>query len=222
MRSAVIIFPGSNRDRDMIDALTMLTGHRPATVWYADDHIPDVDLIVLPGGFSYGDYLRAGAIAARAPVMAALARHAAAGVMVMGICNGFQILCEAGLLPGVLMLEALVQTAAWLVRVSTDFQKSLILLREARNVRYGSFVRPGERLEMDVSALEITETQSRFKAVGRCEGEVAVQAKLVLEHLNLFYKDSDLAEIYTALRPFWRQRFQLIGGPQALEAAGNA
>jgi phosphoribosylformylglycinamidine synthase I len=103
MRSAVIIFPGSNRDRDMIDALTMLTGHKPATVWHADDHIPDVDLIVLPGGFTYGDYLRAGAIAARAPVMAAVTRHAADGVMVMGICNGFQILCEAGLLPGVLM-----------------------------------------------------------------------------------------------------------------------
>jgi len=125
-------------------------------------------------------------------------------------------------LPGVLMLEALVQTAAWLVRVSTDFAKSLILLREARNVRYGSFVRPGERLRMDVSALEIAETRSRFKAVGRCEGEVAVQARLVLEHLNVADKDADRAEIDTALRPFRRQRFQVIGGPQALEAAGNA
>jgi len=125
-------------------------------------------------------------------------------------------------LPGVLMIEALVQTAAWLVRVSTDFAKSLILLHEARNVRYGSFVRPGGRLRMEVSALEITETRSRFKAVGRCEGEVAVQARLVLEHLNVADKDADRAEIDTSLRPFWRQRFQLIGGPQALEAAGNA
>ena len=122
-------------------------------------------------------------------------------------------------LPGVLMIEALVQTAAWLVRVSTDFQKSLILLREARNVRYGSFVRPGERLEMDVSALEIAETASRFKAVGRCEGQVAVQARLTLEHLNVADEDADRPEIDTALRPFWRRRFQLIGGPQALEAA---
>ncbi len=125
-------------------------------------------------------------------------------------------------LPGVLMIEALVQTAAWLVRVSTDFAKTLILLREARNVRYGSFVRPGERLRMDVSALEIAETRSRFKAVGRCEGEVAVQANLVLEHLNVADSDADRAQIDATLRPFWRRRFQLIGGPQALEAAGHA
>ena len=122
-------------------------------------------------------------------------------------------------LPGVLMIEALVQTAAWLVRVSTDFQKSLILLREARNVRYGSFVRPGGRLEMEVSAVEIAETQSRFKAVGRCENQVAVQARLTLEHLNVTDEDANRPEIDTALRPFWRERFQLIGGPQALEAA---
>jgi len=124
-------------------------------------------------------------------------------------------------LPGVLMLEGLVQTAAWLVRVSTDFQKSLILLREARNVRHGSFVRPGERLEMEVSAIEITETESRFKAVGRCEDQVAVQARLTLEHLNVADCDADRADVDTALRPFWQERFQLIGGPQALEAAAH-
>jgi len=124
-------------------------------------------------------------------------------------------------LPGVMMLEALVQTAAWLVRASTDFQRSLILLREARNVRYGSFVRPGERLEMEVSAIEIAEAESRFKAVGRCEDQVAVQARLTLEHLNVADSGADRADIDTALRPFWRERFQLIGGPQALEAAAH-
>jgi phosphoribosylformylglycinamidine synthase I len=106
MKSAVVIFPGSNRDRDMIAALETISGHRPLTIWYADTEIPPVDLIVLPGGFSYGDYLRAGAIAARAPIMRAIGERAAAGVPVLGICNGFQLLCEAGLLPGVLMRNA--------------------------------------------------------------------------------------------------------------------
>ena len=106
MKSAVVVFPGSNRDRDMVAALTAITGRAPTTVWHADTEIPPVDLIVLPGGFSYGDYLRSGAIAARAPVMRTIATRAAAGVAVLGICNGFQILCEAGLLPGVLMRNA--------------------------------------------------------------------------------------------------------------------
>ena len=106
MKSAVVVFPGSNRDRDMIAALTAITGTPPATVWYADANIPNVDLIVLPGGFSYGDYLRTGAIAARAPIMRAVAERTADGVAVLGVCNGFQILCEAGLLPGVLMRNA--------------------------------------------------------------------------------------------------------------------
>jgi len=106
MKSAVIVFPGSNRERDMLAALEKITGTRPAAVWHADTELPAADLIVLPGGFSYGDYLRSGAIAARAPIMRAVAERAAAGVPVLGICNGFQILCEAGLLPGVLMRNA--------------------------------------------------------------------------------------------------------------------
>jgi phosphoribosylformylglycinamidine synthase I len=106
MKSAVVVFPGSNRDRDMIAALEKISGNRPLAVWHADTKLPPVDLIVLAGGFSYGDYLRSGAIAARAPIMRAIAERAAAGVPVLGICNGFQILCEAGLLPGVLMRNA--------------------------------------------------------------------------------------------------------------------
>jgi len=106
MKSAVVIFPGSNRDRDMIAALTKIFGRRPVTVWHMEPDLPDGDLVVLPGGFSYGDYLRSGAIAARSPVMRAVATRAAAGVAVLGICNGFQILCEAGILPGVLMRNA--------------------------------------------------------------------------------------------------------------------
>lgn len=106
MKAVVIVFPGSNRERDMVYALETITGHRPTLVWHAESDLPPADLIVLPGGFSYGDYLRAGAIAARSPVIGPLVRQAGAGVPVLGICNGFQILCEAGLLPGVLMRNA--------------------------------------------------------------------------------------------------------------------
>jgi len=106
MTSAVVVFPGSNRERDMIAALTKVSGAPPHVVWYAESELPAVDLVVLPGGFSYGDYLRAGAIAARAPIMPAVARHAARGGLVLGICNGFQILTEAGMLPGALRRNA--------------------------------------------------------------------------------------------------------------------
>jgi phosphoribosylformylglycinamidine synthase subunit PurQ / glutaminase len=107
MKSAVLVFPGINRETDMARALTLVTGHAPAMVWYAETSLPaGTDLVVVPGGFSYGDYLRCGAIAARAPVMDAVRTHAAGGGLVLGICNGFQILCESGLLPGVLMRNA--------------------------------------------------------------------------------------------------------------------
>ena len=106
MTSAIILFPGSNRDRDMIAALTKIGGSAPHLVWHTETDVPDADLYVVPGGFSYGDYLRSGAIAARSPVMAALKKKADAGNRVLGVCNGFQILTEAGLLPGALMRNA--------------------------------------------------------------------------------------------------------------------
>jgi len=107
MHSAVLVFPGINRERDMARALRLISGRETAMVWHTDTALPaGTDLVVVPGGFSYGDYLRCGAIAARAPVMDAVRRHAQAGGLVLGICNGFQILCEAGLLPGVLMRNA--------------------------------------------------------------------------------------------------------------------
>jgi phosphoribosylformylglycinamidine synthase len=104
MKSAVIVFPGINRERDMARALKLISGREPSMVWHADTALPaGTDLVVIPGGFSYGDYLRCGAIAARAPIMDSVRAHAADGGLLMGVCNGFQILCEAGLLPGVLM-----------------------------------------------------------------------------------------------------------------------
>lgn len=103
MRAAVIVFPGSNCDRDMASAIEAVTGRTPAIVWHRETDLPPVDLVALPGGFSHGDYLRTGAISAKSPVMAAVSAAAGRGTAVLGVCNGFQILTEAGLLPGALM-----------------------------------------------------------------------------------------------------------------------
>jgi phosphoribosylformylglycinamidine synthase I len=106
MQAAVVVFPGSNREVDAARALEAAMGRPPAMVWHRDSDLPKVDLIVVPGGFSYGDYLRCGAIAAHSPVLREVKARAKAGVAVLGICNGFQILTEAGLLPGVLLRNA--------------------------------------------------------------------------------------------------------------------
>jgi phosphoribosylformylglycinamidine synthase len=104
MKTAVIVFPGSNCDRDAQVALKQATGKAPAMVWHKDGTIPtDTDLVMVPGGFSYGDYLRTGAMAANSPVISQLHAHAERGGYILGVCNGFQILCETGLLPGALM-----------------------------------------------------------------------------------------------------------------------
>jgi len=106
MQAAIIVFPGSNRERDAAMALERATGKKPLMVWHGDSELPKADLVVLPGGFSYGDYLRTGAMAAHSPIMREVAARAAKGLRVWGICNGFQILCEAGLLPGILLRNA--------------------------------------------------------------------------------------------------------------------
>jgi phosphoribosylformylglycinamidine synthase subunit PurQ / glutaminase len=107
LKSAVLVFPGINRERDMARALKLVSGREAAMVWHADSELPaGTDVVVIPGGFSYGDYLRCGAIAARAPIMTAVRMFAQKGGLVLAVCNGFQIACEAGLLPGVLMRNA--------------------------------------------------------------------------------------------------------------------
>jgi len=103
MQAAIVIFPGSNREQDVADALTRAAGKPPLKVWHRDHALPKVDLIVIPGGFAYGDYLRCGAMAAHSPIMREIKDRARRGTPVLGICNGFQILTEAGLLPGVLL-----------------------------------------------------------------------------------------------------------------------
>ncbi len=103
MQAAVVVFPGSNREQDVMDAIARATGRQPLKVWHRDSELPKADLIVIPGGFAYGDYLRCGAMAAHSPIMREIKAKAAKGTPVLGICNGFQVLTEAGLLPGVLM-----------------------------------------------------------------------------------------------------------------------
>jgi len=106
VKAAIVIFPGTNRERDVAIALKNATGNQPAMVWHGETSLPGTDLVVLPGGFSHGDYLRCGAMAAQSPIMPAIRRFAAQGGHILGICNGFQILTEAGLLPGALLRNA--------------------------------------------------------------------------------------------------------------------
>ena len=106
MKSAVVVFPGINRERDMMLAIERVTGSRPVSVWHTETELPKVDLVVVPGGFSYGDYLRCGAIAARSPIMEDIRAKSLKGLKVLGVCNGFQIITEAGLLPGALVRNA--------------------------------------------------------------------------------------------------------------------
>jgi phosphoribosylformylglycinamidine synthase subunit PurQ / glutaminase len=126
MKSAVIVFPGSNCDRDLAVAIEQVTGRAPAMVWHRETELPDgTDFIGLPGGFSYGDYLRSGAMAARSPIMRAVADAAGRGVPVLGVCNGFQVLTEAGLLPGALMRNAGLSFVCRTVELTVENSQSL-------------------------------------------------------------------------------------------------
>lgn len=124
MKSAVIVFPGSNCDRDVAVALERTAGRRPEMIWHAETTLPKLDLIVVPGGFSFGDYLRCGAMAGKSPVMNEVARAAEAGVPVLGICNGFQILTETGILPGVLISNASLKFVCRDVRLRVENSSS--------------------------------------------------------------------------------------------------
>ena len=129
MKAAVILFPGSNRDRDVRMALAASTGRDPLVIWHKERDFPEVDLIVIPGGFSYGDYLRSGAMAAHSPVMREVASRTNKGVPVLGICNGFQILTETGLLPGALMPNASLKFVCHDVHLRVETSQSLFTNR---------------------------------------------------------------------------------------------
>ena len=129
-RAAVITFPGSNCDRDMAVAIEQVSGTTAARVWHGDADLPErLDLIALPGGFSYGDYLRSGAMAARSPIMRAVVEAANRGVPVLGVCNGFQVLTEAGLLPGALMRNAGIRFVCREVKLTVGTSQSLFTAR---------------------------------------------------------------------------------------------
>mgnify|MGYP003596588428 CR=1 FL=1 len=128
-RAAVIVFPGSNCDRDIAVALEETAGQAPLMVWHTETSLPKVDLIVLPGGFSYGDYLRCGAMAAQSPIMREVKSRGDAGVPILGVCNGFQILCEAGLLPGVLLRNARLKFICRDVTLKVETAQSLFTNR---------------------------------------------------------------------------------------------
>lgn len=141
LKAAIILFPGINRERDMVMAVRAVSGREPEIVWYTDPALPDAAVYIIAGGFSYGDYLRSGAIAARAPVMADLVRKAKAGATVLGICNGFQILTEAGLLPGALMRNAGLRFVC----------KDVHLRVERADTRFTRHYRPGQVIRVPVA-----------------------------------------------------------------------
>ncbi|MEG8028824.1 phosphoribosylformylglycinamidine synthase subunit PurQ [Sphingomonas aerolata] len=163
MKTAVIVFPGSNCDRDIAVALETVTGVKPTMVWHGDADLPgDVGLVAVPGGFSYGDYLRSGAIAARSPIMRAVVEQAGKGLPVLGICNGFQVLTEAGLLPGALMRN---QGLNFVCR-------DVALTVETSSSRFTSGYSAGERVSFPVAHHDgnyfaDTETLDRLEGEGR-------------------------------------------------------
>ena len=144
MKSAVIVFPGINRERDMMMALEKTTGVKPVVVWHAETTLPAVDLVVVPGGFSYGDYLRCGAIAARSPIMADVLAKAAKGLKVLGVCNGFQILTEAGLLPGALVRNAQLRFVCREVKLRVENTSTFFTRNLAENAVLSCPVAHGE------------------------------------------------------------------------------
>ncbi len=125
MKAAIVVFPGSNRERDAEAALTQAMGRKPIMVWHRDTELPDVNLVLVPGGFSYGDYLRCGAIAAHSPILREVKARADKGMAVIGVCNGFQIITEAGLLPGILLRNASLKFVCKNVRLKVETSQSL-------------------------------------------------------------------------------------------------
>lgn len=138
MQAAVIVFPGSNCDRDLAVAIRDVTGKAPAMVWHRESELPaGTDLIAIPGGFSYGDYLRSGAMAARSPIMKAVVEAAAKGVPALGICNGFQVLTESGLLPGALMRNAGLHFVCRTVGLKVENSQSIFTARYGAGEQIG-------------------------------------------------------------------------------------
>jgi phosphoribosylformylglycinamidine synthase len=176
MTTAIILFPGINRERDMAKAVERVSGKPPLIVWHGETDLPKCDLVIVPGGFSYGDYLRCGAIAARSRIMSAITREAEKGLAVMGICNGFQILTEARLLPGALVRN----------RDLRFICKDVTLRVENTNTRFTRRYAPGQVIRVPVAHGEgnyiaDAETLKRIESEGQvlfryCDASGAVGA----------------------------------------------
>ncbi|MEI8146021.1 MAG: phosphoribosylformylglycinamidine synthase subunit PurQ [Alphaproteobacteria bacterium] len=196
MKVAVLVFPGSNREHDMAKACSLVMGVKASLVWHAETALPDgTDLVVLPGGFSYGDYLRCGAIAARAAIMDAVSAHAARGGLVLGVCNGFQILCEAGLLPGILMRNASLKFIAKTVHVKV----------ERTDTPFTSRYRAGEVIGIPVAHGEgnyiaDAETLARLEGEGRVAFRYAEPSGAVSAAANINGATNSIAGIVSENR----------------------
>jgi phosphoribosylformylglycinamidine synthase len=200
MRAAIILFPGSNREGDVARALHQASGTRPPILRHTETELPaGTDLVVLPGGFAYGDYLRCGAIAARAPIMAAVRAHVRRGGLALGVCNGFQVLCEAGLLPGVLMRNA---DLRFICRMQH-------LRVENNQTRFSSAYAPGQVVKVAIAHGEgnyvaDSATIERLEGEGRVAFRYCDAAGLVGGSANPNGSINDIAGVYS-------ERFNVLG-----------
>ena len=162
MKSAVVVFPGINRERDMMLALETVTGSKPVSVWHTETELPKVDLVVVPGGFSYGDYLRCGAIAARSPIMQDIRAKTLKGLKVLGVCNGFQIITEAGLLPGVLVRNKDLRFVCRQVKLKVENNQTFFTNRMQKGAIVSCPVAHGEgNYICDPETLKMLEAENR-------------------------------------------------------------
>ena len=189
MKSAVIVFPGSNCDRDLAVAIRDVSGQAPIMVWHRETELPrDLDLIAVPGGFSYGDYLRSGAMAARSPVMQAVKEAADRGASVLGICNGFQILTEAGLLPGALMRNAGISFVCRDVELKVENSQSAFTSRyEAGEQIVIPVAHHDGNYTAEQATLDRLEGEGRvaFRYVGECNGSARDIAGIINDKGNV-------------------------------------
>jgi len=191
MKAAVIVFPGSNCDRDMKVAIEQSLGSSPAMVWHGDTDLPDTDLIAIPGGFSYGDYLRCGAIAGNSPIMREVVKRAAAGVPVLAVCNGFQIATEIGMLPGALLRNANQKFICKDVNLQVVSKNNRFIggFEIGQSVRFPVAHHDGNYFADD-------ETLQRLKDEGQIAFKYADQDGMVTEAANINGSCNNIAGIY--------------------------
>ncbi|MBN8872685.1 MAG: phosphoribosylformylglycinamidine synthase subunit PurQ [Rhodospirillales bacterium] len=192
MKAGIVIFPGINRERDMAIALAQSSGEAPRMVWHKETDLSGLDLVVIPGGFSFGDYLRCGAMAARSPVMQAVHDHAARGGYVLGVCNGFQILVEAGLLPGALLRNASLRFLSMDCHLRVERSDTVFASRYQRNQTFRAVMAHG-----DGNYFADDATLDRLEGEGLVAFRYATPQGEVTPEANLNGSVRSIAGIYT-------------------------